>query len=405
MKVVLLSYEYPPDTGFGGIGTYTWYQARALVRLGHDVHVVAGSTVPGTHRADADGVRVTRVAERGFLHGAVEGLLAEGLGWAPSRLQTAAGAHLVVRDILERDGADVVEFPECGADGMLVSTLLDVPTCVRFHSPAALIMDLYDADPIDEQATTFFEQIAVDRADLRIAPSSYMAGQAETRLGAPAPVHVVPNGIDLEQFDRDEGIDVCERFGLPGPDAVMILFSARLERRKGAHLLAEACVPVLTRYPHVHVVLAGADDGGLFRSGIGPRAEAAGVADRLHHLGRVTLAEVRALLKHVDVHLLPSLWDNAPYACIEAMAAGRAVVASDVGGLPELVQDGRTGRLAPPGDAAAFAAALAQLVEDPAERDRLGAAARRTVEERYTDVAMAQRSVALWDTLSRRRDH
>jgi glycosyltransferase involved in cell wall biosynthesis len=113
-------------------------------------------------------------------------------------------------------------------------------------------------------------------------------------------------------------------------------------------------------------------------------------------VGRVGLAEVRALVKHVDIHLQPTLWDNAPYSCIEAMAAGRAVVASDCGGLPELVDDEVEGLLAATGDAEAFRVALRRLVDDAPLRERLGRAARRAVEERYTDVAMARRSVELW---------
>lgn len=396
MRIVLLSFEYPPETGFGGIGTYTWYQARALVRLGHDVHVVAGSTVEGVHRSEHDGVRVTRVAGREVLRGAAEGLRTSGLPWAANRLQTAQAAFAVVRDILDREGADIVEAPECGADGLLVSTLLDVPTCVRFHSPAALIMGTYGADPADVEATSLLEQVAVARADVRTSPSRFLAEEVVRRLGARAPVHVVPNGIDLDLVDRDEGIDVTARFGLPASGAVVVLTSSRLERRKGAHLLEDVCLPVLRRYPHVHFAFAGPDADGVVADRIRPRAEAEGAGGRVHHLGRVALAEVRALLRHVDVHLHPTIWDNAPYAVIEAMAAGRAVLASDCGGVPELVEDGRTGLLARTGDAASFVDGLARLVEDPDLRDRLGRGARRRVEERLTDVACAQRTVEVW---------
>jgi glycogen(starch) synthase len=396
MKVALLSYEYPPDTGFGGIGTHTWYQARALVRLGHDVHVVAGSIEPGTRRHDHDGVRVTRVAGRAFLPGAADGLRDRGLPWAANRLETAQAAYLVLRDLLEEEAFDVVEFPECGADGLFVSTLLPVRTSVRLHSPARLIMGTYGAGDADLEATSLLEQVALEQAHVRISPSAFLAGEAVDRLGVAAPVHVVPNGLDLDLFDRDEGIDVVERFGLPGRDAVTVLSSSRLERRKGVHLLADVCLPLLRDHPQVHVVLAGDDVEGAVATTIRPRAEALGVGDRLHHVGRVGLAEVRALVKHVDIHLQPTLWDNAPYSCIEAMAAGRAVVASDCGGLPELVDDEVEGLLAATGDAEAFRVALRRLVDDAPLRERLGRAARRAVEERYTDVAMARRSVELW---------
>lgn len=401
MKVALLSYEYPPETGFGGIGTYTWYQARALVRLGHDVRVIAGTLEPGTTHSEHDGVRVTRVLDPGVFGAAVTGLHQDGLGWAANRLQTAAGAHRALRDALEHEAFDLVEYPECGGDGMLVSTLLPVPTCVRFHSPARLIMGSYGADPRDIEATGFFEQIGIDLADVRISPSSFLAAEVVDRLGVADPVHVVPNGIDLELFDREPGLDLVDRLGLPSGDAVTILFSSRLERRKGAHLLPAICRDLLTRYPHVHIVIAGADDAGVVERDIRPPLDASGVGHRLHHLGRLGLHEVRALVRHVDIHLLPTLWDNAPYSCLEAMASARAIVTADCGGMPELIDHGHSGLLAATDDAASFVSALAKLVEDRGLRERLGDAARRAVEERYTDVATARRTVDVWQAALR----
>lgn len=397
MRIALLSYEYPPDTGFGGIGTYTWYQARALVRLGHEVRVIAGSLEPGVHQFEHDGVRVTRVLDHGFLQGAIEGLTRAGSTWAPNRLSTAAGAHLALSNVLRDESFDMVEFPDCGADGMLVSTLLPVRSCVRFHSPARLIMDTYGAGDDDIATTGFLEQVGIDRADLRTSPSRYLAAEVVDRMGVDQPVHVVPNGIDLELFDRDEGIDVAERFGLPSTDAVTIFFSSRLEQRKGVHLLEEICSKILGAHPNVHVVVAGADADGVVERAVRPTLERQGLGGRFHDLGRRSLPEVRAIVKHVDIHLHPTQWDNAPYACLEAMAAGLPIVASDVGGMPEMVEHETTGLLAPQDDPASMVDALSRLVEDPELRERLGHAGRRAVEERYTDVVVAQQTIDVWN--------
>jgi glycosyltransferase involved in cell wall biosynthesis len=280
---------------------------------------------------------------------------------------------------------------------MMISTMLPVRTCVRFHSPARLIMRTYGADDRDYELTGFLEQVAINRAHVRLASSSFLAAEVVTRLDVPPPVHVVPNGIDLGLFDRDEGIDVVERFGLPAKgDAVTILFTSRLERRKGVHLLPQITLEILQKYPQAHFAIAGADNDGVLADTIRPQLEARGLGDRLHYFGQLPLPEVRALVKHVDIHLLPTLWDNAPYACIEAMASGRAVLSSDCGGLPELIGHGENGLLAQSDDAASFVAALEELIEDRALRERLGDAARRTVEERYTDVAVARLTVDVW---------
>jgi glycosyltransferase involved in cell wall biosynthesis len=116
----------------------------------------------------------------------------------------------------------------------------------------------------------------------------------------------------------------------------------------------------------------------------------------VHYLGGLDLAEVRALLRHADIFLLPSLWENCPYSCLEAMAAGVAIVSSDQGGMPELVEDGVTGLLARSGDAASYVAALERVIDDGALRERLGAAARRRIEASFTDVHIAGQSAAFY---------
>ena len=397
VKIALLSYELPPDTGFGGIGTYTWYQARALVRLGHDVRVVAGALEPGRHHSEVDGVKITRVLDDGPFTGAIRGMLDDGLGWAPNRIRTASGAFHALRDLLEQESYDVVEYPECGGDGMIVSTMLPVRTCVRFHSPAALIMGSYPVSEADLEATSFLEQIGIDQADVRTAPSTFMASEVVDRLGVTTPVHVIPNGIDLGSLDSASSPEVVERFELPTrPDLVTVLFASRLERRKGAHLLAEVCAQVLGRDPRVHFLVAGADVDGLVDGVIRPRLAAEGLDDRFRYLNRLALPEVRELLKHVDVQLLPTTWDNAPYACLEAMAAGVAVVTSDLGGMPEMIEHERTGLLSTPHDPHSFATNVLRLADDRALRERLGAQARAEVEARFTDTAMARATVELW---------
>jgi len=102
------------------------------------------------------------------------------------------------------------------------------------------------------------------------------------------------------------------------------------------------------------------------------------------------------VLKKSSIFLIPSLWENCPYSCLEAMTAGRAIVSSDCGGMPELVEHERTGLLAKNGDPASFTAALQRMIEDDSLRARCGQNARAEVEKRLTDVAIAKRSVEVY---------
>jgi hypothetical protein len=123
-----------------------------------------------------------------------------------------------------------------------------------------------------------------------------------------------------------------------------------------------------------------------------------GLQERFFYLGQLGLPEVRACLKKSAIFLIPSLWENCPYSCLEAMTAGRAIVSSDCGGMPELIEHERTGLLAKNGDPASFVAALQRMIEDDGLRARCGAAARAEVEKRLTDVAIARRSVEVYQS-------
>jgi glycosyltransferase involved in cell wall biosynthesis len=116
----------------------------------------------------------------------------------------------------------------------------------------------------------------------------------------------------------------------------------------------------------------------------------------IHYLGDLDFATVRACLRDAAIFLLPSLWENCPYSCLEAMAAGTAIVCSDQGGMPELIAHEATGLLARCGDAASFVEQLERLIGNETLRRRLAIAARRIVETRLTDVLIAQRSVEFY---------
>lgn len=390
MNIAILSYEYPPETGFGGIGTYSYYHARALAKLGHRVHVFAGSTRVGVFHSEHDGVRVTRVKADGWVQRVLKPARTREWFWFHNRVETAHAQYIAVREALRHETFDIVEAPECGADAAAVSTLLRVPVAVRFHSPARLIMSTYRTPKPDRALTAAVERIAISRARVRTACSRFLAEEVAGRMAVPGPIHVIPNGIDLDLFDRDETPDARHPLELPA-DAVTVFFANRLEERKGIHLITDIAVRVMKRYAHVHFVLAGRDLFGYVANTVVPAIREQGLADRFHVLGALDLATVRGLLKRSDIFLLPSLWENCPYSCIEAMAAGRAIVSSDCGGMPELIADRTNGLLAGNGDANSFAQRLEELIDDRTLRERLGTAARRTVEKRLTDVGVASR--------------
>ena len=395
MRIAILSYEYPPETGFGGIGTYSYYQSRALAKLGHDVHVFAGSTENGLTHTERDGLKITRIKRQGWFHGALDSMRKRRAWWAENRLTTSFGAFEAFRHEHDKKPFDFIEAPECGADSMMTSTLLQVPTAIKFHSPARLIMNIYDTPRIDREACAFVEQLGINQAEVLTSCSGFLADEVATKMQEQKPIHVIANGIDVEMFDHDDGIDVYEKYGLP-KDKKLIFFANRMEERKGVHILQEMVQQTLAEYPNIAFVFGGRDLFGYMEKRLLPLVKDNGLSDRFFYLGQLDLPSVRACLKAASIFLIPSLWENCPYSCIEAMTAGRAIVSSDCGGMPELIEDHRTGLLAKNGDPDSFVKALREMIEDDSLAERCGAAARLEVVKRLTDVHIGQKSIDVY---------
>jgi starch synthase len=232
--------------------------------------------------------------------------------------------------------------------------------------------------------------------------SAFLAGEVAGRMGVTRPIHVVPNGIDLPWFDSlGESGDVYAAHGLPRR-RLMIVFTGRLERRKGIHLCPEIAGTILERHD-VTFVLAGADLFDYATTTLLPEVSRRRLKGSIHWLGALTLPQVRQLVSAAGIFLLPSVWENCPYSVLEAMAAGKAVVAADQGGVPEMITSGTQGLLARAGDPTAFVAALERLIADEPLRHRLGAAARARVEQEFAHTTIAARSVELYRQVMARK--
>ena len=180
---------------------------------------------------------------------------------------------------------------------------------------------------------------------------------------------VVPNGLDLER--------VLPHRARRAPRKVVVV--ANLRREKGHDVLIDAAVDVLQRVPDATFELVG---GGGEGDKLVARARARGVLQAFAFLGHRD--DVAERLADADIFVLPSRSEALPNAVIEAMAAGLPIVASAVGGILELIDDGRTGLLAATGDARALADRIGRLMNDPALAARLGAAAREDARARYS---------------------
>lgn len=188
---------------------------------------------------------------------------------------------------------------------------------------------------------------------------------------------VLPNGVDLSAFADPAPRLLPAGLGVPAGARVVTVVAA-LRPPKGHRVLLEAWPAVRRRVPDAHLLVVGDGDAG---PALRRQAGELGLRDAVTFAG--ARDDVPALLAGSALVVLPTFTEALPTVLAEAGAAGRAVVASAVGGVPEVVLDGVTGVLVPPGDPVSLAAAVGDLLTDPARAAAMGAAARRRVQERF----------------------
>jgi glycosyltransferase involved in cell wall biosynthesis len=193
------------------------------------------------------------------------------------------------------------------------------------------------------------------------------------------PEYVVPNGIRIPELPTAaERADVRRELGFDDDDVVAVIV-ARITSVKGHDLLLRALARLAPQHPHLKVLVVGE---GPLRNERAALADELGVADRVVFTG--LRRDVPRLLAGVDLGVLPSKHEGVPMSVIEQMAAGLPVVASAVGGLPDIIGDGEEGFLVPPGDLDALTRRLGDLVADAEKRRSFGKLARRRAERDHS---------------------
>lgn len=242
---------------------------------------------------------------------------------------------------------------------------------------------------VPDRSTRLQLRLLARQVDRYLAVSREIAAGLVADYGWPAAkIEVVHNAVEVERFGAAASPRLREELGASGRP--LVLTTARLSDQKGLPVLLEAAAEV----PDAVFALAG---DGPERPRLEELAERLGVAGRVRFLGR--REDVPELLAACDVFALPSLYEGTSLAVLEAMAAGRAVVSSAIGGTEELIEDGCSGLLVPPGEAGALAGALRRLLGDPGLREWLAAHARERVERDFTRAGMAARVSAVYGEL------
>jgi glycosyltransferase involved in cell wall biosynthesis len=261
---------------------------------------------------------------------------------------------------------------------------------------AKLVLHEHFADPRMPAYQALADRLLRSRTDGAIAVSrSTREFLVKERFVPEERVRLIWNGAPLDEFapvPRERALRVRRELGL-AEDALVVGTVGRLNAQKGHRFLVEAAARLLPRQPRARVLVAG--DGDLMGE-LRDEAIALGIADRVVFAGHRT--DVPDLLGALDVFCISSLYEGTPLALFEAMAAGKAIVSTSVDGCREVLEDGFTGVLVPPADAAALAEGLERVLGDAALRDALGGQA-LAASRRYDVRACVDQMQAFYDDL------
>ncbi len=394
MRILLISNTYPP-ADISGVGVLVHELARQLTGGSHHARVL-------TRRPPADDPYASGA-------GGPKLLFPLAAGWRCLRMVSAEPFDLV--HVHESDGVFAVlllrlaRWLKRSRTPRLVATLqVSYVRERRAVRPIQAGGRIVSRPTASERVFAWFRapihsvlgRLTARWADAVVAPSRVTAGEIEADYGTPVQA-VIPNGVSWWPGDDpdSEGEAAPELDGAGDPWPV-VLYAGRMRTRKAVAVLLEAFAGLLPSHPRASLVLAG---DGEHRAALERRARSLGLVRAVRFLGAIPREQMGRWYRAADVFCLPSIYEGFPVAILEAMAAGLPVVSTTVSGIPEAVEDGVTGLLVEPEDAAGLTRALERLAADAELCRTMGRAARRQVRERFSIDTVCAAYLELWQRL------
>lgn len=388
LNICLVSREYPPDTAFGGIATYSLDTAKLLSNHGHTVTVFSQSLSP-SRILDLQGVKVHKIRiPRPFN------------SYHRLPIFIIAYNFMIWREVMRVHRAqhfDIIDAPDHLAEGLFSFLMPDVPLVTRLHTPYALIVDMglnnYQKG-LSYKIIKKFEGIALQHSSALYAPSMDLVRRCEQLFDIEnIPLEIFGYPIDLDLFSPSSTAHETPM--------KRILFLGRLEQRKGIETMAAAFPQVVSRFPDATLKLVGNDTPNIMgyasgREYLQTKFTEAGCFQAVSFEGAVSLNKLPDLFHAHDIVWIPSLYDNFPLICLEAMACGKPVVVSDAGGLPEMIRHGNTGLVFKAGVAEELADHTSMLFSNPGMGERLGKNAREFCEQNYSENSVYLGNIRLY---------
>jgi glycosyltransferase involved in cell wall biosynthesis len=369
LTILMHCVYFPPEVG--GLESHVFHLCRALAEMGNRVAIVTSRSQPGLPSHEVmDRVEVYRT-------------------WFPARNPVGWGLHALFSTpktaALARD-----------ADVLHAQAFASVVPMILAHTGRAqpLVTTWHTSHFLMRETSSFWRPIfrrMIRAADHNLAASREIA-EVGMRIAPGTEVEALTNGVDTERFAPVE-----PALGAPEAGRRRIVVPRRLFEKNGVEYAVRA-LPILARKHDVEMMFVG---DGPEREGLESLAGELGVADRAVFLGRRPNTEMPGLLRSAELAVFPSLMEATSVAALECLSCEVPVAASNVGGLPEIVDDG-VGGLFAPADPEALAERVSELLSDP-ELELRGIEGRRRVVARWSNRRLAERHLEIYRGLLARR--
>lgn len=392
MNICFASLNYPLNgRATSGVGSQVQWLAQSLVKAGHSVSVIDLATNGQESIAEDRGVKVYRMRS-GNLHWFAGKLPFVGklLALPLREIEYSIAVWRGIRRAGQTHEIDLIEGTESGA--LLLSLLCRrVPLVIRLHGEKYTFHKYTPGLHLtpDIRISRALQRIAFRRAKILISPSQAHAREVAQELHCDsASIRLIPNCFNSAEIPSSVN---------GSRDENTVLYVGRLEKVKGIPLLLEAARQVVQEYPKVRFILAGSFHPTLPREDIDAMIRSYSLQHHVELPGHVSQQELTLLYRKASLCVVPSHYESFGLVALEAMASGAAVIAAQTGGLPEVIENGRTGLLFPPGDANALAEGIVDLLGDPGKRARMGEAGSARARGKYSIEQNALLNISMYE--------
>ena len=397
LKICIVSREYPPETLWGGIGTFTYHLAHGLKNIGHEVDVVAFSPYRNSLSED-NGIRIHRIASpempfiKKTLWECANVALSPYAYWHSKKLSEK------IEELHKEKFFDVIDFPEHIGEGFCTIRKNLYPTAVRLFTPLSLIGRLgmnKATNKLDYYFIGLLEKSSIRSATAVNSPSDNLAGMVKQHFKINRKIDIIYNPIDTDQFSPAGNRNLSQSTPL------RVVFAGRLEDRKGVHILAQAIPNVLRAVHNTQFDILGSDRAGVLgyssmKAYMMDVLRDQGAAGNVKFIDPISYEALPGYYCRGDISVVPSLYDNSPYTCLEAMSCGLPVIGTSAGGMPEYIENGVNGIIVAPNDSESLAGALIDLLRHHEKRMDFAVKAREKAVSEFNREIIAEKMVAFY---------